>query len=75
MIYGIKCKKCGSLIYSYHRHDFKWCSCKTIFIDGGDNYLRCGGNFKYLIDGPVWCDEYSITDITRSKWKTKRINS
>ena len=41
---GIKCLKCGDLIISEYRHDFKWCKCENIFIDGGDDYLRRGGD-------------------------------
>lgn len=43
MMVKIKCLKCNDIIKSYHVHDFKWCSCKNIFIDGGDEYLRYGG--------------------------------
>lgn len=42
-VQAIKCKLCGETIYSRARHDFKWCSCHTIFIDGGFDYMRCGG--------------------------------
>jgi hypothetical protein len=38
----IKCKKCGSIIQSMSRHDFKQCSCGKIFIDGGSDYCRIG---------------------------------
>lgn len=37
-----KCAKCGDVIESKHRHDFVWCKCKTIFTDGGTNYVRRG---------------------------------
>lgn len=40
----IKCKKCGDIIESYHVHDFKWCSCKTVAVDGGREYLGRLGN-------------------------------
>ena len=39
----IKCLKCLDIIQSFDRHDFKWCSCGNIFIDGGDDYVRYGG--------------------------------
>ena len=46
-----KCKHCGDIIESKSRHDWVSCSCfknepdtTGIFIDGGDEYLRCGGN-------------------------------
>lgn len=39
-----KCKKCGDIIESKHRHDFVRCSCGAIFVDGGHDYIRRGGN-------------------------------
>lgn len=36
----IQCKKCKDVIESKHIHDFKWCTCKSIAIDGGLEYLR-----------------------------------
>lgn len=36
----IKCKKCGDIIESTHRHDFKMCSCESVGVDGGHDYLR-----------------------------------
>ena len=35
-----KCKKCGDVITSVTRHDFVWCTCHTIAVDGGLEYLR-----------------------------------
>ncbi len=46
----VKCKKCGEIIESRHRWDFKWCSCKTIFIDGGRDYRKRGGDFEQMIE-------------------------
>ena len=37
---AIKCHKCGDTIYSRARHDFRWCSCKAIAIDGGTHYTK-----------------------------------
>jgi hypothetical protein len=33
--HAVYCKKCLETIESNHIHDFKWCSCKTVGIDGG----------------------------------------
>ena len=33
--HAIQCKKCLETIESKHRHDFKYCSCKAVGIDGG----------------------------------------
>lgn len=39
----IKCKLCGDTPHSAHRHDFKWCKCGAVAVDGGTDYLkRCG---------------------------------
>lgn len=39
-----KCLKCGDDIESTHVHDFKWCSCKNIAVDGGKDYLKRVGD-------------------------------
>ena len=39
---GVRCAKCGDEIYSNYTHDFRYCSCKATFVDGGWAYLRVG---------------------------------
>ena len=39
-----RCKRCGDLIESKYRHDFVSCKCGAIFVDGGNDYCRRGGN-------------------------------
>lgn len=39
-----KCLACGDIIESRHRHDFVECSCGAIFVDGGHDYFRAGGD-------------------------------
>jgi len=38
----IRCNHCGDVIESVNRHDFEQCSCGTVFVDGGTDYLRRG---------------------------------
>ena len=38
-----KCNKCGDVIQSVSRHDFVECECGSIFVDGGNEYMRAGG--------------------------------
>ena len=40
IINKIKCKHCGDIIESTSIHDFKFCSCGKVAIDGGKHYLR-----------------------------------
>ena len=43
----VQCLKCKRQIYSMHRHHFVWCDCKSIAVDGGQDYLRRVGNGPY----------------------------
>ena len=45
-----QCRKCQDVIESTHQHDFKWCKCKSIFVDGGRHYIRRGGDPASIID-------------------------
>lgn len=36
----VRCKKCDDIIESKHRHDFVTCKCKSIAVDGGNDYQR-----------------------------------
>lgn len=47
-----KCKKCGTIIESKHRHDFVYCRCKSIFTDGGTDYIRRGGDLSLIEEVP-----------------------
>lgn len=37
---AIRCTHCGDVIESTSTHDFKWCSCGAVAVDGGLSYLR-----------------------------------
>ena len=50
LINKIQCNKCKDIIESKHVHDFKWCSCKSIAVDGGLEYLRRLGNLEDIIE-------------------------
>lgn len=41
---AIKCPKCGDVVWSRSRHDFRNCKCGRNFIDGGRDYTRIGGD-------------------------------
>ena len=36
-----KCKLCGDILESFHRHDYVTCTCGEIGIDGGMDYFKC----------------------------------
>jgi hypothetical protein len=44
----IRCAKCHDVIQSMYRHDFKFCECGAIFVDGGNDYLRMGGELESI---------------------------
>lgn len=44
-----KCLLCNQIIESKHRHDFVYCECGNVYVDGGKDYLRRGSNnFNYV---------------------------
>ena len=50
-----KCLNCNAILESKHVHDWVTCGCENkTFIDGGDEYHRCGGHDLGMIQ---WIDE------------------
>lgn len=55
----VRCKKCEDTPFSAHRHDFKYCECGSIAVDGGQDYLRRVGDphamedMSYSLPGSV----------------------
>lgn len=47
---AVTCLGCGDFIVSKHRHDFVTCSCGSISVDGGQDYLRRVGDFANAVD-------------------------
>lgn len=45
----IKCAMCGDVIESTYTHDFKWCRCSTVAVDGGREYQRIVGRLEHVI--------------------------
>ena len=78
---AIRCKKCGDIIESTSRHDFKWCSCKAVAVDGGHDYLKRTGNLGDWEDMsetkevPGYYVEYQILDMDFAFWTDKDIGT
>lgn len=58
IVMAVVCPLCGDTIYSRARHDFHFCYCGNLFVDGGQEYLRFG----------------AIVDINKIKQLTTEIN-
>ena len=43
-----KCLRCEGIIESESIHDMQQCECGAIFIDGGQDYWRYGGDMTYF---------------------------
>lgn len=56
----IKCNHCGDILISEHVHDFKTCSCGTVSIDGGKEYLK--RLFKNSVNDLEDLSEYEIIE-------------
>jgi hypothetical protein len=55
---AIKCKACLDVIESTHRHDFKYCKCGSVFVDGGLDYCRYGFPKSPMEDWIEFLTEY-----------------
>ena len=53
----IQCKKCQDIIESRYTHDFVWCKCGSVAVDGGKSYLRRCGEPDDMIDMSEYRDE------------------
>jgi len=64
-----QCKKCGDIITSYNRHDFCFCQCRTIAVDGGNDYLRRIGTEDDIVELSEFEDveEYGENDDCHTK--------
>jgi hypothetical protein len=47
---AVSCLNCGDTIVSKHRHDYVQCTCGTIAVDGGQEYLRRVGDLSAAVD-------------------------
>lgn len=47
---AIVCVLCKEEIVSTHRHDFRWCKCGKVAVDGGKEYRRRVGERHNYID-------------------------
>ena len=59
IINKIRCNKCGDEIESTHRHDFKFCKCGAVAVDGGKDYFRRCGDLKGYTDLSEY-EEYEL---------------
>lgn len=55
-ITALKCPKCRDLIYSRAVHDFHYCTCGSVSIDGGFDYCRMGHSKDLKFDDLKWVD-------------------
>ena len=57
----IQCNKCKDIIESQYVHDFKWCNCGSVAVDGGAEYLkRCGYDYTDLSEVEEISDTFTL---------------
>ena len=47
---AVTCSRCGDTIFSRARDDCRYCSCGAIFIDGGFDDIKVGGDLDCKIE-------------------------
>lgn len=63
-----QCLECGMILESRHRHEWVHCRCKIggIFVDGGREYLRRGGDLDQIRELSEFDEEPPIIDIMQA---------
>jgi len=57
-----RCRKCNTIVESAYRRDFKFCECGSIFVDGGKDYIRRGGNLEDIEDLSEYVEIHADSD-------------
>ncbi|MCM1167501.1 MAG: hypothetical protein NC299_15345 [Lachnospiraceae bacterium] len=57
---SVKCNLCGDVIVSESVHDFKFCKCGAVSVDGGNDYLR--RTYKNSFEDYTKLSEYDETE-------------
>ena len=70
--HAIQCKRCLDTIESKHVHDFRFCSCKAVGIDGGvssgNRILGNSADIEYrgmycaMVDKKIWLPQHVIEE-------------
>ena len=73
----LKCNQCQDIIESKHRHDYVRCRCNSIFVDGGNDYLRYGGDLNSILveHNNKWLTYNEISEIDKSKAENTEIDN
>lgn len=45
-VVSVKCPKCKDTVYSRTRHDMRFCTCESISIDGGFDYVKVSNSIN-----------------------------
>jgi hypothetical protein len=45
---ALRCSKCGDVVFSRAGHDFRSCTCGSLSVDGGRNYMRIAFDPKFI---------------------------
>lgn len=54
---SVICGKCNEEVESLNRHDFRYCGCGSIAVDGGSWYLKRTGDINNYTDtSETWDD-------------------
>jgi hypothetical protein len=62
---SIRCLRCGDEIVSTHRHDFRWCECGAVAVDGGQTWLRRVGDLSLIEETSIVEEEDGLEMMRR----------
>lgn len=69
---AIQCPKCKDIIFSRAHHDYHYCSCGAVSIDGGLHYLRYGWDPSLPRPEPIELDLNLTKQQLYDDWNERR---
>lgn len=68
----VECLQCGDKPFSTHRHDFRYCKCGAVAVDGGMDYLRRLGSPENMREMSIVIEDEVVEELkTAVSDKTK----
>ena len=67
-----ECRKCGDIIWSGDRHDYRTCACGSISVDGGMAYIRRRGLFDDVIDRSLSMESTHLASVVKAVGDMRR---
>ena len=68
---AVQCVKCDDVVVSTHGHDFRYCKCGAVAVDGGLDYTKRCGDIHNCIELSEYEDVIREEHDWEREWREK----